>query len=53
MKQELETLLKNTRKNKRQIAELNALRQRQTQLKQPDPNIIKMIDDELKHLKGE
>lgn len=50
MQKELENLLKAERKNKRQLAELRATRQRVAQQKSPDAKVLAMIDEEIARL---
>lgn len=53
MNKDLDKLLKQERKHKRELAELRALRQKQATYMTPDPKILKMIDDEIdQYLKG-
>lgn len=47
MKKELEELLKAERKNRRQLVELRATRQKVMQQSQPDAKVLKMIDEEI------
>lgn len=47
MKDDLQKLLKAERKNKRQLTELRAMRQKVAQQKQPDPKVLAMIDEEI------
>lgn len=47
MKPELDKLLKQERKYKRQLAELRAMRQKVAQQKQPDAKVLAMIDEEI------
>lgn len=53
MKAELQKLIANERKHKRELVELRALRIKVTQQKTPDPKVLKMIDDEIAILTGE
>lgn len=53
MNNELKKLMAAERKNKRELAELRELRKKQAQLKNPDPKVLKMIDDEIRLYQGE
>lgn len=53
MHTELEKLIRNERKNKRELLELRALRAKTAQHKNPDPKVLKMIDEEIVKLTGE
>lgn len=50
MKAELEKLIKSERKNKRELAELRALRQKLKEQVSPDQKVLKMIDDQISEL---
>lgn len=47
MKEELKKLVKAERKNKRELAELRAVRQKVSQQVSPDQKVLKMIDEEI------
>lgn len=53
MKDELRKLIQNERKNKRELLELRAFRHKLTQHKNPDPKVLKMIDESIAELTGE
>ena len=50
MKSDLEKLLAAERKNKRELAELRALRAKTAQQKNADPKVLAMIDEEIARL---
>lgn len=50
MHADLEKMVKAERKNKRELAELRAMRQKVSQQKDPDLKVLKMIDEEIAKL---
>ena len=50
MKDDLKALIKAERKNKRELAELRAMRQKVAQQKAPDAKVLAMIDEEIARL---
>lgn len=50
MKEALSKLVKAERKNRRELAELRAVRQKVAQQKVPDQKVLAMIDEEITRL---
>lgn len=50
MKKELEEMVKKERKNRRELAELRAMRSKVSSQVQPDQKVLKMIDEEIAKL---
>lgn len=52
MKAELEKLIKQERKHKRELAELRQMKQKVAQQVTPDQKVLKMLDEEIAKLLG-
>lgn len=53
MNEQLKAMVAAERKNKRELKELRDMRKKESQKKQPDPKVLKMIDDEIHNLTQE
>lgn len=53
MNEQLKAMVAAERKNKRELKELRDMRKKVSQQKNPDPKVLKMIDDEIATYSGE